>query len=194
MTIFLKFINLLRRRDRASRTWREINFQRNRANEAFLTPCCSVLRRARRGGKQVVTGEKKRIRGSRNRRRMTLLSRDEHVLGRRGRWGFRASRRLRGRRVGPSYPRAPMIPSGLFPADDSSSSSVIGASCIRACRAVTTIGRQFGSSASTRATYASENGSESSLGADQQRDSSTESVFWIRDGGRGAGAAWRVRD
>ena len=63
----------------------------------------------------------------------------------------------------------PMIPSGSFTADDSSSSIVTEASYIRACCAITTISRQIGSSASTRATYAPENGSESLLGANQQQ-------------------------
>jgi len=91
---------------------------------------------------------------------------------------------------------APMIPSGSFTADDLSSSIVTGASCIRT---VTTISHQIGSSASTRATYAPENGNESLLGADQQqkqqqRDSNTELLFWIRDGGRGAKVGWSVQD
>lgn len=109
-----------------------------------------------------------------------------------------ASRRLRGVVHRTIVPRVPMIPSGSFTADDSSSSIVTGASCIRACRAVTTISRQLGSSASARATHAPENGSKSPFGAhqqqQQQRDNSTESLFWIRDGERGARAARRARD
>lgn len=77
-----------------------------------------------------------------------------------------------------------MTPARSFTADDPSSSIVTGAaSCLCACSASTTIGRQLGSSATARATYVPENGSEHLLGVDQQQqqqqqnDSSIESVF-----------------
>ncbi|KYN20398.1 hypothetical protein ALC57_07303 [Trachymyrmex cornetzi] len=126
-------------------------------NEASFTCCCSVLR-ARGESRWFPTRARNRNSG------IEESSLNDSPFPRR--FVAYATRTLRIPRESATpkavhriiVPWTPMIPSGSFTADDSSSSIVTEASCIRACCAITTISRQIGSSASTRATYAPENG------------------------------------